>query len=63
MITESSIDDYINILQNKTIQSVDISEGSVALLLSDHTTFYILSDHSFYLGFENHTLNQWKEMK
>lgn len=57
MITESSIDDYINTLQNKTIQSVDISEGSVALLLSDHTTFYILSDHSFYLGFENHTLN------
>ncbi len=57
MITESSIDDYINILQNKTIQSVDISEGSVALLLSDHTTFYIFCDHSFYLGFKSHTLN------
>ena len=57
MITESSIDDYINILQNKTIQSVDISEGSVAFLLSDHTTFYIFSDHSFYMGFKRHTLN------
>jgi hypothetical protein len=57
MITEGSIDDYINILQNKTIQSVDISEGSVAFLLSDHTTFYIFSDHSFYMGFKRHTLN------
>ena len=57
MITESSIDDYINTLQNKTIQSVDIFEGSVAFLLSDHTTFYIFSDHSFYMGFKRHTLN------
>ena len=57
MITESSIDDYINILQNKTIQSVDISKGSVALLLSDHTTVYFLSDHNIYLGFEKHIIN------
>ena len=57
MITESLIDDYINTIQNKTIQSVDIFEGSVAFLLSDHTTFYIFSDHSFYMGFKRHTLN------
>jgi hypothetical protein len=57
MITEGSIDDYVDILQNKTIQSVDISEGSVALLLSDHTTVYFLSDHNIYLGFEKHIIN------
>ena len=53
----SSVDDYVDLLQNKTIQSVDSDSSSVALVLSDGITVHFFSDNLICMATERHTIN------
>jgi hypothetical protein len=52
-----NFEEYLDSLQNNTIQLVDVDKNTVAILLSNGITLHLCSDSPIYMGIERALIN------